>query len=56
MLLNLCHNDLLHFSPKFSTFSLLRNHNSNLCSDHNNKVNVLLQYGVPPILFKNSRN
>jgi hypothetical protein len=31
---------------------LQRNHNSNLCSDHNNKINVLPQYAMPPILFK----
>jgi hypothetical protein len=30
----------------------LRNHNSNLCSDHNNKINVLPQHAEPPILFK----
>jgi hypothetical protein len=31
---------------------LQRNHNSNLCSDHNNKINVLPQYVVPTILLK----
>ncbi len=31
---------------KFCTDFLLRNHNSNLCSDHTNKINVLPQYAV----------
>jgi hypothetical protein len=35
----------------FFTVSLLINHNSNLC-DHNNKINVLQQYAVPPMLLK----
>jgi hypothetical protein len=43
---------LLQFFSNFYTDSLQRNHNSNLCSDHNNKINVLPQYAVPPILFK----
>jgi hypothetical protein len=41
-----------NFKKKFFTVSLLRNLNSNLCSDHSNKINVLPQYAVPPILFK----
>ncbi len=53
MLLILCHKDiLLQFFIYFFTIYLLNNHNSNLCSDHNNKVNVLPQYAVPPMLFK----
>ncbi len=48
MQLILCHkNLLLQFFSILCTVSLLRNHNSNLCSDHNNKINVLPQYAVP---------
>jgi hypothetical protein len=55
MQLILCQKNLLlqfFFSNNFKTIFLLRNHNSNLCSDHNNKINALPQYAVPPILFK----
>jgi hypothetical protein len=56
MQLILCHkNVLLQFPSNFYTDSLLRNHNSNLCSDHNYKINVLPHYAVPPVLFKFSR-
>ncbi len=49
MQLILCHkNLLLKFLSNFFIVSLLRNHNSNLYSDHNNKINVLPQYAVPP--------
>jgi len=45
----------LQFFSNFYADSLLRNHNSNLSSDRNNKINVLPQYAVPPVLFKFSR-
>ncbi len=35
--------------------SLLRNHNSNLCSDHNNKLNVLPQYAVALFKFSGTK-
>ena len=31
---------------------LLRNHNSNLCNDHDNKINLLQWLAAPSILFK----
>ncbi len=49
MKLILClHNFLLHFF----TFSLLKNHNKNLCNDRNIKMNVLQQPVAPRIVFK----
>jgi hypothetical protein len=34
----------------------LRNLNSNLCTDHNNKINVLPQLPAPSILFNLTRS
>ncbi len=31
---------------------MLRNHNSNLCNDHNKKINVLSHLAVPSVVFK----
>jgi hypothetical protein len=40
---------------KFFHCSMLRNHKSNLCNDHNNKINVLPWLVLPSIVFKISR-
>ncbi len=46
---------LLPFFYNFQIDSLLRNYNSIICNDHNNKINVLPQLAVPSILFHFSR-
>ncbi len=37
---------------QFLLVSLLRNHNSNLCNDHSNRINVLRQIAAPSMPFK----
>ncbi len=42
---------LLCFSNKNVIVALLRKYNSNLCKDHNNKINVLPHLAAPSVLF-----
>jgi hypothetical protein len=42
--------------PFNKLFSFVRNHNSTLCDDHDNKINVWLQLVAPSILSEFSGN